>query len=290
MYDTGRNSYLSFFETSEQFKVFSSSNQYKIFIFTGGKGYFKYQNLIHDFYDYGCMLVHGPLELSFFPGLHNSYSFIHLSFGIEDILSSSFPSAALGIIDDYLNTPQTAAYFSLKSTDYESALHYSHIINDLQKDVLSHSLHLLQHTLSSFVFHLARSYFFSGGNKRQGKREFSSRTLMLEHVKQYVQQHFSDPLSLSSIADYVFTNSSYLSRIFKEEYGIPLSSYINQVRIAAAKKLLLDTDDLIIDIALACGYNYIPHFNRIFKEFVNMSPTQYRKQHKPQRHLNLKEL
>ena len=113
--------------------------------------------------------------------------------------------------------------------------------------------------------------------KRQDSREFFSRSILTEQVKYLIRQNYSESLSLSDIAASVFANPSYLSRVFKEETGIPLSHYINQVRIQNAMVLLEDTEELIIDIAVACGYNYIPHFNRVFKEHTGMTPGAYRK-------------
>jgi len=55
-----------------------------------------------------------------------------------------------------------------------------------------------------------------------------------------------------------------------------VSSYINIQRLEQAKKLLKETNNTIIDIALAVGFNNVTYFNRIFKRHVNMTPQQFR--------------
>ena len=73
-------------------------------------------------------------------------------------------------------------------------------------------------------------------------------------------------------------NTQYFCRYFKKLVGKTPTEYINDVRIEKAKELLAESDDKIIDIAIACGYDNIGYFIKRFKEQKHMSPSQYRKQ------------
>ncbi len=159
----------------------------------------------------------------------------------------------------------------------DSLLSYQKLCLSMQKDSLTASMMIYRQTLHAMLLYFARILAALKPEKRLDSRDFSSRSILMEQVKCLVRQNYSESLSLSDIAASVYTNPSYLSRVFKEETGIPPSLYINQIRIQNARKLLEDTEELIIDIAVACGYNYIPHFNRVFKEHTGMTPTAYLK-------------
>ncbi len=68
--------------------------------------------------------------------------------------------------------------------------------------------------------------------------------------------------------------------IFKEVYGVTPKAYVDALRLKEAQRLLVDTDEKIIDIATSVGFGSLATFNRFFKETVGMSPMAYRKQNK----------
>lgn len=95
-------------------------------------------------------------------------------------------------------------------------------------------------------------------------------------VAEYVKNRFAEKLSLDEIAEYVSLSKSYLSRIFKEETGESLSSYINKVRIDKAKLMLLDNGCPLVDVASLCGFEDQSYFTKVFKRLVGVSPKRYR--------------
>ncbi len=133
-----------------------------------------------------------------------------------------------------------------------------------------------RHLSVAFLLFAARRYRLSHTARVQGKK-LQSHQKLVASAMELIQQHYTEELTLSSLADALFTSPSYLCRIFKEVSGTTVSTYLNQVRIANVKRLLSDTDELIVDIASACGYNYIPYFNQLFKRMVGVTPTEYRR-------------
>ncbi len=100
----------------------------------------------------------------------------------------------------------------------------------------------------------------------------------IDTVKEYIAAHYSDPyLSLSSIADYVGLNPSYLSTEFTKKEKIGLSNYITDIRMEHAKKLLLRTDMIVSDVSKSTGYINPTYFSTAFKKITGMTPSQYRK-------------
>lgn len=93
---------------------------------------------------------------------------------------------------------------------------------------------------------------------------------------QYIDRNLANLLSLTTIADAVHINASYLSRIFKKETGQPISEYINISRIEKAKELLSDNADLTYEIAEQVGFHDPAYFSSIFKKYTGVSPREYK--------------
>ena len=87
----------------------------------------------------------------------------------------------------------------------------------------------------------------------------------------------SAPLSVKYLAEAIQVHPNYLSRIFKQEMGIALTEYINKSRIIRAMKYLGETELQVGDIGLYVGFEDINYFSRVFKQYVECSPSQYRK-------------
>ncbi|WP_337101857.1 response regulator transcription factor [Paenibacillus sp. YIM B09110] len=102
---------------------------------------------------------------------------------------------------------------------------------------------------------------------------------VIETVKRYIAHNMDQDISREQVAEQVFLNPDYLSRIFKKETGSSISDYILLERIKHAKSLLSETNIPISSIASAIGYTNFSHFAKIFKKYVGIGPTEYRSQH-----------
>jgi len=102
---------------------------------------------------------------------------------------------------------------------------------------------------------------------------------VVEKVKRYIAESIQDhQLTREDIANHVFLNPDYLTRVFKKETGMSISDYLQQKRIEYAKELLLNTDQSVSEIANASGYSNLSYFSAIFKKITGLSPGEYRKQ------------
>ena len=99
---------------------------------------------------------------------------------------------------------------------------------------------------------------------------------LIENIKNYIEANLEYNIKISQIAKTFQYNEQYLGRLFKKEVQMSFSNYISKRRIERAKLLLKETDDSIINIALEVGFNNVTYFNRIFKKYLKMTPSEFR--------------
>lgn len=96
--------------------------------------------------------------------------------------------------------------------------------------------------------------------------------------RQMIQERYSDPeLTLESVAQELIVSPIYLSRLFKQELGMPFVQLLTTTRIQKAIQLLNATDMTIHEIAESVGYQNQHYFSTSFKKVTGVSPNQYRK-------------
>lgn len=93
----------------------------------------------------------------------------------------------------------------------------------------------------------------------------------------YVTEQFRSPLSLDSLSREMGVSRFHISRIFTQVLHTGFHEYVNALRINYAKELLQDSEYKILDIAEMSGFQSQQTFNRIFREFCGLSPSEYRK-------------
>lgn len=96
-------------------------------------------------------------------------------------------------------------------------------------------------------------------------------------IEENYNQHF---LGLCYISEQVGVSTSYVSKVFKEEYGIGVVEYMNELRIEAEKKLMEKEGITIKEVAEQVGFTSDIHFIRIFKKYENITPGVYKRQNK----------
>ncbi|MDF2985527.1 MAG: two component transcriptional regulator, AraC family [Eubacterium sp.] len=99
-----------------------------------------------------------------------------------------------------------------------------------------------------------------------------------KEVIQFVHLHYMEQINIKKVADKFFINAAYLGRTFQKATSVNFNQYVNQLRIAEAKKLLLQTDKLIYEIANEVGFSESCYFITKFTQEVGQSPNEYRNQ------------
>jgi AraC-like DNA-binding protein len=94
----------------------------------------------------------------------------------------------------------------------------------------------------------------------------------------FVARNYKTRIQMQHIAEVVNLHPAYASTLFKQTFGTTITALITKHRIADAQRQLLTTDEAIVDIAQAAGFNSLSRFNLAFKQTAGMTPRQYRKQ------------
>ena len=101
----------------------------------------------------------------------------------------------------------------------------------------------------------------------------------LQQSIDYILLHFSEPLTLASLANEAGFSEGYFCQRFKSHTGYSPFEYVNRIRIAKSCELLAGTDKKIAEIATLCGFNHISYFNRIFVRITGETPSVHRKKY-----------
>lgn len=125
-------------------------------------------------------------------------------------------------------------------------------------------------------------------NAQKDKLETPSGNAYVNHAISYIQNHYSMPMKVEELSDYVGINRSYFSDLFKQYTGMSPVKYLQNFRITKAQHMLTISELSIESIAFSCGYQSAEAFHKIFRKTTGMSPNAYR-QEKRQRTLSSQE-
>ena len=102
--------------------------------------------------------------------------------------------------------------------------------------------------------------------------------LSVAEVKEYLEQHYAEKITLDDLSKQFFINKYYLTRVFKEQFGQSITAYLTSLRITHAKQLLRFSEKSVEEIGLECGLGQLHYFSRVFKEVEGVPPSVYRSQ------------
>ncbi|MCM2534093.1 AraC family transcriptional regulator [Neobacillus pocheonensis] len=125
--------------------------------------------------------------------------------------------------------------------------------------------------LLMMVYELSQSYFYSDGDVCSEKEQ------RVFQIKKWIDQSFTKPLSLDSIASSLAISRSYMAALFKEVTGLSVMEYVMHCRLNAARYMLEMENKTILEISVDTGFESVSHFSRYFKQKLGKTPSEYRK-------------
>ena len=95
-------------------------------------------------------------------------------------------------------------------------------------------------------------------------------------IRQYIDEHFSEPITLDTLAQMVHINKYHLVRTFQKEYGITPINYLIERRLEEGRFMLKNTNYSASQIVSLLGFSSSSYFSQCFRRKEHMSPSQYR--------------
>ncbi len=123
--------------------------------------------------------------------------------------------------------------------------------------------------------HLIRVITTSYDKAAKQKRQDENRPIRV--VKQYIGEHYAEPLTLEQVSTVAGLSPAYLSTIFKKDTGMTFLEYLSKVRMDMAKQLLKNTSFTVAAICEKVGYSDVRYFTKSFTKYSGLKPNEYRK-------------
>ncbi|MBV8390120.1 MAG: helix-turn-helix transcriptional regulator [Mucilaginibacter sp.] len=115
------------------------------------------------------------------------------------------------------------------------------------------------------------------GNSTKGINNVESGRM--NKVLDYVYTNFRKEIRIGDVAEIVAMADNSFIRYFSQRIRQSFTSFVNEVRLNHATKLLIETQESVLNISLECGFNNLSHFNRQFKKIYQQGPLAYRKKY-----------
>lgn len=176
---------------------------------------------------------------------------------------------ASGIYEKYMERGGQPAFQTTKGAAYETVFQRLYGLaagNDPIRDMR------LNEGLSSLLTLLMEDSYHP-----ESARSTPKRSTLLD-IKAHLDDHFTQKITLDTLAEGFYINKFYLTRIFRQQFGISIQSYLLSLRITHAKRQLRFTDKSVEAIGLECGIGDLHYFSRVFKQVEGISPTAFRRQ------------
>lgn len=234
-----------------------------------------------------CFILEGKTDLTL---NHTSYTF-----NVGELFYLQDNDNYLPIINNGLVAILHISYSMMESLSGEEAFvfniprttktneldRFKHQIKDLFIRAILADLNNVKIRRSHYVVEIYKILYerFKVDTKNYGQIEIKLSSLIYK-VKQYIDQHYHERLSLNSVASQFYISPEHLSREFSKQMGTTFIQYLKETRLFQATYALLFSQFKVEQIANSHGFSSYHNFNRQFKEQFHVTPNQYRLQYK----------
>jgi AraC-like DNA-binding protein len=182
------------------------------------------------------------------------------------IMVSAVSIAGIGIALLEIAFSLAGGAYSLLVTAYSSPLFFLTFVIIFSRELMKKNMEL------DFLYARLKSQAAEG----EGLSINEASRVKLDRVIAFIRENYTSDISREGLAAAVDMNPNYMSGLFKSYTGIRISDYIHQLRVDDAMARLADPEVKIIDVALTVGFESLSTFNRAFKKFAGVTPSEYR--------------
>jgi len=202
---------------------------------------------------------------------------IFMQFDLTLLFNLSEFDTMLGLLPPVLKVTEAT-----HGATYRQALHYAkEIIREYNGEAILREATIYSYFMQLYLIVLKSEIY----NRKAFLSHDTAGTKLNEHVRKlldvcrYVNDHFTQSLTLSDVARRFGFSKYHFSRLFKDFTHSTFHQYLIHLRISHAEALLANCEVSVMDVALMSGFSSISTFNRVFREQKMMSPTTYRKRY-----------
>ncbi len=127
------------------------------------------------------------------------------------------------------------------------------------------------------ITHLIIRQMFS---LNKSNREQITSLMSINRSLEYINENFSQKITVNDLAHIAYLSPSRFSRVFKQELNLTPAEYLIKVRIDIAKRRIMAGENNLTQIALECGFNSSSYFSQCFFKKCNISPSEFKKTYK----------
>lgn len=98
----------------------------------------------------------------------------------------------------------------------------------------------------------------------------------ISQIHSYIENHFSEDITLATVSQHVHLSSYYISKLFKKATGQNFVDYLTSVRMEKAMSLLSSPETRVYEVAEQVGYKSTKHFSQVFRSYTGKTPSEYR--------------
>jgi len=161
--------------------------------------------------------------------------------------------------------PNMPGYTEIKKTLFE--------IFQLAKVESRHFEILLKSKLHEFIYLL----YFHRYVVRKTTDDTYRKNEKIRQLIDYINNNYHQNLTIDFLADFIGYSKTHFMTVFKQHTGTSCTEFVIQVRLSKACELLVNSTNSILEIANEVGFNNLSNFNRQFKSYYLLTPSQYRK-------------
>ena len=145
------------------------------------------------------------------------------------------------------------------------------LINEYYESESSHKELLIYSALYHLIYLLAEYLAVEKKDKVELKSEKNKHRIT--SIINYIDENYQEDLTIEMLSEVFGLSEGHLSKLFKDNLGMTIKSYISQTRAKEVKQALLDSDLPLIDIAIMCGFPSVKSMNKVFKDLYHTTPS-----------------
>ncbi len=178
----------------------------------------------------------------------------------------SFSSEFLG--DDYLPFINELGHKKLFKQNEKIYRLFTELYNEFTTEAPNYKLQC-KNILRELIITLLRT------DTPAETKKLAENESIIQQATKYIQENFSEDISLKKLAETYAMSESHFSRTFKQYTGVGVSKYLKLTRIRQSEKLLSENKYSVTDIALKCGFSNSNYFISEFKKYKGITPKRY---------------